>query len=473
MRKLVAVWVGKVLTLISRVFHFGGGSSLPGKIALQIDPQLLSAFFAGRPLLSVVVTGSNGKTTTCRIIAEVLKKEGYHVVWNRSGANLITGITSALIEQSDFFGNVKADAGVFEVDEATMRLVMNAIKPTYVVVTNFFRDQLDRYGEVETTRNLIRSALEGISYQSFLILNADDPLVASLAESVTCDVKMFGIESLPIEGHTDAPNHYQIQDARNCARCGTAFIYDIEFYGHLGSYRCPNCGNARPAMRYSAKDIILQGIHGSVFTVKENEMDSVPPKNVKISLALPGLYNVYNALAAASCCLSMGFDPDTIKIVISNMTSAFGRMERISVGEKIILLALVKNPVGFSEVVRTLVSEGENKTLLLCLNDDYADGRDISWIWDADVELLAENPIQFEKIVASGLRAWDMALRLKYAGIDEAKIVVEPILDKALRLSLKNLQNEDTLYILPTYTAMLQIREYIRHLGHAREFWQG
>lgn len=473
MKKQLAIFIGKLITLASRLFKMGGGSSLPGLIALRIEPRILSRLLENTHLNSVIVTGSNGKTTTCRMIAEVMKEEGLQVVWNRSGANLVSGIVSVLIEKADWLGRIQADAAVFEVDEATLRHVISAIKPNHVVVTNFFRDQLDRYGEVDTTRDLIRTALKDIPADSMLLLNVDDPLVASLAEGALCPVKTFGVKGFQAQESANAPATYQSKDARNCEHCGTAFEYEQVSYGHLGKYRCPHCGYARPSLQFAADDILLQGTHGSVFTVVSITESEPEQTGMNISLSLPGLYNVYNGLTAAACCLSMGFNPTLIQKTVSNISSAFGRMETIRVGDKEILLALVKNPVGFSEVARTLALEGSHKTLLLCLNDQYADGRDISWIWDADVELLAEKADTFDTVVASGIRAWDMALRLKYAGIPEEKITVEPSLDKALKLGLSRVKPDETLYILPTYTAMLQIREHVRHLGKAREFWQG
>ena len=501
MRAWLAIVIGKISAFVSRLLRIGGGSSLPGVLALRIEPRILFRLLEKSTLTSIIITGSNGKTTTSRMIAEVLEHSGVHIVWNRSGANMVSGIVSALIQGCDTWGRLMADAAVFEVDEANLRHAMGAIRPTIVVVTNCFRDQLDRYGEVDTTLELIRTALKDLPVESTLILNADDPLVASLASSTQCRVLFYGIEeAFPSEGGFSDSEHnlsgtlktskYRPQDARNCAACGTYYEYSSITYGHLGKYRCPRCGLSRPFPHFRALDIIPKGFEGSEFTmIYETPILPVTASptiercqvsgphgsesdSFSVSVGLPGLYNVYNCLAAVACCLTLGISSETIKEGIAKCPGAFGRMETIMVGDKKILLTLVKNPVGFTEVIRTICSERVDKTLLICLNDNFADGRDVSWIWDADIELIAENPGLVHTVIASGLRAWDMALRLKYAGISEEKICVEHDLDKALEMGLGQVGPGETLYILPTYTALLEIRENIRGRSHAREFWR-
>ncbi|NPV54302.1 MAG: Mur ligase family protein [Firmicutes bacterium] len=517
MRLWLAIIVGKICAFASRLLKRGGGSSLPGSLARRIEPHILVRLLekAGPALTSIIITGSNGKTTTARMVAEVLQHNGLRIVWNRSGANMVSGIISALIERCDIWGRLSADAAVFEVDEANLRHVVAAIRPRIILVTNCFRDQLDRYGEVDTTLGLIRAAIEDAPAGSLLLLNADDPLVASLASRSRCKTMFYGIEGLDLAldlacGH--APGHAQAgrvpdmnlsHDARSCPNCGAYYEYSLITYGHLGKYRCPRCLSSRPAPDFLALNVVAQGAHGFTFTVGfEHDLEHDP---VRASLGLPGLYNVYNCLAAVACCLLLDIPRRIIEEGIARSSSAFGRMETIPVGDRNVLLALVKNPVGFSEVIRTIVSEASeipgvrrrleapgiqgtqetqgalgaprapSKTLMVCLNDNFADGRDISWIWDVDMERLSRNPSFVRSIVASGTRAEDMALRLKYAGIDQEKIYIEPDLDKALELGLRNLAPGETLYVLPTYTALLEVREHIRRrrdASHAREFWR-
>lgn len=491
MRIWIAIIIGKICAFASRFFGRGGGSSLPGALARHIEPHILKRLLDKANLTSIIITGSNGKTTTARMIAECLRHHGLRIIWNRSGANMISGIISAVIEKCSLLGELHADAAVFEVDEANLRYIMSDIKPLVVLVTNCFRDQLDRYGEVDTTLALIRMALEDVPAGSTLILNADDPLVAGLATASVCSAVFYGIED-PAAGsapHENAPlesgrrtdtgvdsiepndiSEYRPQDARSCTNCGAYYKYSSVTYGHLGKYLCPVCGLSRPVPDFGAFNIEMQGDHGATFTVGFNrggEYDFI-----KVSLSLPGLYNVYNCLAAISCCLVLDVPRETIEKGIASTSSAFGRMESLKIGEKDILIALVKNPVGFNEVIKTIAVEGSEKTIVACLNDNFADGRDISWIWDVDIELLAKNPSLIESIIASGTRAEDLAIRLKYAAVDPEKIIVEADLGKALELGLQRLLPGETLYILPTYTAMLEMREHIRHKAHAREFWR-
>ncbi|HHY47306.1 MAG TPA: Mur ligase family protein [Firmicutes bacterium] len=473
MRVWLAIVVGKICAFASRFLKRGGGSSLPGALARRIEPRILIRLFEKAAMTSIIITGSNGKTTTARMVAEVLNRNGLRIVWNRSGANMVNGIISALIERCDIWGSLVADVAVLEVDEANLRHVIAAVKPKLVLVTNCFRDQLDRYGEVDTTLELIRVALKDAPAGSTLLLNADDPLVAGLAPGGGCKTLFYGVESLdsaPGYAPEVDTSEYRPQDARNCPCCGAYYEYSLTTYGHLGKYRCPRCFSSRPVPDFRATNVVVQGVHGSVFTVA---FEHDPEDDfIEASLGLPGLYNVYNCLAAVACCLVLDIPKKVIEEGIAKSTSAFGRMETIRIGEKNVLLALVKNPVGFNEVIQTIASDGSRKTLVVCLNDNFADGRDISWIWDVDMERLSRHPSLIHSIIASGTRAEDMALRLKYTGIGEEKIDVEPGLDRALELGLGKLAPGETLYVLPTYTAMLEIREHIRRRSHAKEFWR-
>lgn len=473
MRLWLALIVGKICTLISRLSKQGGGSSLPGVLARRIEPRILRRLLERSAPRSVIITGTNGKTTTARIVAQILKRAGLSVVWNSSGANMMSGIVSALIEKCDVLGRLMADAAVFEVDEATLRHVVGDIRPEAIVVTNCFRDQLDRYGEVDTVLELIRVALKDMPAESTLILNADDPLVVSLARSSQGRILFYGLEDLgpaPESMVETDVDQYQLHDARNCPLCGARYEYSFVAYGHLGKYRCPKCQFGRPVPDFRATNITSQGAHGFRFTVALGEGPECG--SLEASLGLPGIYNVYNCLAASACCLALGIPGRVIEEGIAQSSSAFGRMEKIQVCDRSVLIALAKNPVGFSEAVRSIMEEGSDKTILVCLNDNFADGRDISWIWDADIERLSRNSSSVRSVIASGTRADDMAVRLKYAGIPQEKISCRPDLSEALELGLSRVASGETLYILATYTAMLEIREHIRRRTAAVEFWR-
>lgn len=473
MRLYLAIIAGKLCGFLSRALGAGGGTSLPGLLALRIEPRLIRRILNSTPLPRVLVSGSNGKTTTARMLAAMLEGCGMRVLWNRSGANLASGIASALVNACDFRGLPKADAAVLEVDEASLPRLADETKPQIVLITNCFRDQLDRYGEVDATVKMLWRAANTLPPHSLLLLNADDPLAAGLRDGSGCSVQFFGVESAG--GTEDGASAVQeadqrCVDARHCPACGSGYEYSFRTYGHLGQYRCPNCGRHRPDPEFRGVDLSdPRGAPGYAFTIEYGTARE--PGWLPISLCVPGLYNVYNCLGAAACALNLGVPPATVQRCVEGLSSAFGRMESISIGDKRILLALVKNPVGFTEVIRTLTRGEQMQTLLLCLNDRPADGQDVSWIWDVDLELLVRNAGSVGKIIASGTRPWDMAVRLKYAGVDEARIMVRPNLSEALELGLAETRSGGTLFALPTYTALLKLRELIRRRAHAKAFW--
>lgn len=461
-RLVTAVWAGKLTTTLSRALGLGAGSTYPGKIIRQIDPQALAKLTKGFSQGTVMISGTNGKTTTSNMIAHILKKAGKRITHNRAGANLITGLTASLVESCNFLARLRADIGLFEVDEATVPQASKEIRPQLILVTNFFRDQLDRYGELDYTAGLIRRSLPNLAKDGKVLLNADDPLVANLGQHFQRKVVYYGIEddSLPTnEG-------IQAADVKYCVSCGELYNYGTIFYGHLGKYQCGKCGNARPIPQVSACSLDFKSITRTAFKV------STPQGDFSVEINLPGLYNVYNALAAVSCCLMLGLSLAEIKAGLESFHPAFGRMEQIHFPENQALLILVKNPTGFNEVLRTMLIDQQPKNLLICINDNYADGEDISWLWDVDFEglLLANNQINFA--LTTGLRGEDMALRLKYAGLDSDKIEMEKSPKEALAASLHKLKPGENLYILSTYTAMLEVRDIIRKKGYLKKYWE-
>jgi UDP-N-acetylmuramyl tripeptide synthase len=474
-----ALLAGRFATSLSRRLGRGGGTVIAGHVVPRIDPTALSAVTRRLAHGSVFVSGTNGKTTTTRLISHTLRGAGRRPMHNRAGANLVTGILTAVIQQTDLRGWPNADVGLFEVDEATLPAALAAIRPRAVLLTNIFRDQLDRYGEVHFVADLWAKAIKGLPADTTLILNADDPLVAALGRDRPQPPLFYGLGDATVG--TGQVSH--ASDARLCANCGAAYEYRVAYYGHLGHYRCPSCGLARPTPQVEAVAVRPLGARGTDVEIR------TPQGLFSARLGLPGLYNAYNALAATATCHALGLDLSTIQAGLASFTAAFGRLERVPFEGRELFLALVKNPVGFNEVLRTILGVGSwelgvggeatptpnsqlptpTRTLVILINDLFADGTDVSWLWDVDFEQLAG---RVETVICSGLRAEDMAVRLKYALVPTERIVVEPEPARALAAAVARSEPNETIYVLPTYTAMLDLREGLRRGGHVAGFWQ-
>ena len=434
-----------VARLVAAVLRVGGsgGTSAPGKVLLALAPQAIAQRSARLARGCAVISATNGKTTTSAIVAEIMRADGATLVHNRAGANMAGGIAATLIDQD-------GDFGLFEVDEFWLPGLVQQLEPRAVLMANLFRDQLDRYGELDQIVNRWREVAES-PRSGRLVLNADDPLIAGLGDGVD-DPLYFGLED--IEAGSASPQHASEQAC--CPVCGSQFTYSVYFVGHLGHYRCPNGHASRPNPQITASEITLRGLGGSSFTL------NLGAESFSIGLAMPGLYNVYNAVAAAALAVSLGVASDDIVAGIEAASPAFGRAEALDVAGRECSIMLIKNPAGANEVLRTLASDNEPRALLIALNDRIADGRDISWIWDADFEQLASS---VDEITCTGSRSVELALRLKYAGIAPERVRVEanlgPALDGALATSTSRL------VVLPTYTAMLEIRELLVARGAA------
>ena len=463
-----AVAAGKLVGLLSRRLGAGGGTTLPGELAALVDPHVLAKLAERLSRGSVVVTGTNGKTTTSRLISNVLTAAGWRPVHNRAGANLLSGITSALVNRSGLQGRLPADVGLFEVDEAVMPEAVAPLEPRVVVLTNLFRDQLDRYGEVDYLAGLWRKALAGLPSDSTVVLNADDPLVASLGEGIRARVVHYGVD----DERVGSSQLEHAADSKVCLACGASYDYSVAYYGHVGKYRCPRCGRGRPTPAVAARRVDLVGVEGASLVV------ATPAGEMTLRLSLPGVYNVYNALAATAGCLALGVEPAAIKSGVERFVAAFGRIERVHVEDKTAFLALVKNPVGFNQVIRTIFGgpaagnspdDAELRNALILINDHFADGTDISWLWDVDFELL-RGRVGF--VVVGGTRAEDMLVRLKYAGVDTSRLVLAKEPEAALKLGLERTPSRGTLYVLPTYTAMLEVRGVLGKWRYVERFWE-
>ena len=452
-RKTTAVWAGKATGALSRITRRGGGTTLPGDVARAIDPKILTRLTEDLTQGAVVITGTNGKTTTARLVTWLLEGIGQRVVSNRAGANLIFGVTAAALGKASSDGKLKADWGVFEIDEASLPRAVEEIQPKATLVLNLFRDQLDRYGELETIAKKIEKALSALPDGARVILNADDPRVAEIGLSLPHKPTWFGLDDLDVAGR-QLPH---AADARTCPRCGASLLFDAVYVGHDGVYRCPNGDFARPQPDITATDIVLDGFDSLMLTIE----------GTRIAMPLGGLYNCYNVLAAYATACSLGLDGRYIAERLKTFQAAFGRQERIEFRGRHLVLVLSKNPAGFNETVRTAVELARGENFLIGLNDRKADGTDVSWIWDVDFEQLKGKA---RLVIPAGVRAHDLAVRLKYAGVEAQPPETEP--GKALDALIKRTNEGDTAYVLCTYTAMLDLRAELVRRGWAQPYWE-
>ncbi|WP_407313361.1 MurT ligase domain-containing protein [Desulfosporosinus sp. SB140] len=437
----VALWVGKLITVGLQVSG-KKGTTLPGKIAQWIDPEIMKHLGMSYTEGIVMVTGTNGKTTTANLLASILRKAGKSFAFNQAGANLVTGISGALIQNTHWSGSSRTRLALLEVDEATVPKFCEQVTPSLAIVTNFFRDQLDRYGELDTTVRMVRKSL---SQETMLILNADDPLVAQFGSthSRTC---FYGVESTP----DSRDESYETREAKFCPACGNELDYKLFHYGQLGIFYCNGCGFHRPEPEVLAQNVL-----------SEEGLLRFHVGRTTFSTAIQGYYNLYNALAALTAARQLGVDDHLIEKGLSEFVPQAGRMERFCLSEGDATLTLVKNPTGFNQVIQTMLSSDKPLRILIGINDLAADGRDISWLWDVNFERLGAHAERIQQVVCSGLRAEDMALRLKYAGIPEEKILIEHTLIAALNLLQSDRQGSEAAFILPTYTLLFPLRDIL------------
>jgi UDP-N-acetylmuramyl tripeptide synthase len=444
---------------LSRRSGRGGGTTLPGRVLLRLAPDAIARLGAKLEGGSVIVSATNGKTTTAGMLAAALRAGGRVPVHNRAGSNMSWGVATALLEQA-------GDEGLFEVDEAWLPRMATELKPRLIVLGNLFRDQLDRYGELEHLADEWAELVASLAGRAEFALNADDPLVADLGRDRDL-ARRPGVTYFGIDDPSQAlPELQHAFDAKHCRRCGAPYAYERAFVGHLGHYSCPRCDADRPGADVAATRIELEGMRGSRVTVR------APGGEIELRLPLPGLYNVYNALAALAAALRLGIPLQEAGRALSEVEAVFGRVETIQVDGTAVSILLIKNPAGANEVLRTLLleadssDEGRGLDLWIALNDRIADGRDVSWVWDADFELLAG---RVRSAVCAGTRAAEMAVRLKYAGLAPEAIAVEERIDRSLDRAVANAG--DALFALPTYTALLELRTLLAKRGLARRYW--
>ncbi|HVH65490.1 MAG TPA: Mur ligase family protein [Candidatus Acidoferrum sp.] len=458
-RGRAALWAGKLTSGLSRGLRRGGGTTLPGDVSRWVDPSILTKLSRSLKQGSVVVTGTNGKTTTAALLRHILEAENAPTVANQAGANLIFGVTAAMVNQTSWAGDLSASVGIFEIDEASLPRLVDEVAPGTIVVTNLFRDQLDRYGELETTASHIRRALtqgpEGVT----AVLNADDPMVAALGDGLP-RVIYAGIEDAALL----RPELSHGADAKFCPRCGSAFIFDGVYFGHVGHYHCPTGDFNRPPLDLQATSISIEGMERMRLVVNDRR------ESVTVEVPLSGLYNAYNVVLALAAAKSLGIPLKKSAASLSTFTPAFGRMERTVIAGQPAVLLLAKNPTGFNEVLRTAIQFGKATSFLIALNDRIADGQDVSWIWDVDFEQLKDVA---QHIVVTGDRALDLRVRLKYADIPADRIDVVSEWRAALNRAAEATPSGQTLFVLPTYTAMLELRAILTRDGALRPYWEG
>lgn len=447
----VRAGIARTIGRLSRASGKGGGTTLPGRVLLKLDPNAIDRLGSKLTRGSTLISATNGKTTTAAMLAEILSAEGRHPVHNRSGSNMTWGVATALLEQ-------KGDEGLFEVDEAWLPETASRLQPGTILLGNLFRDQLDRYGETEALADAWVKLAGDLGSSTGFVLNADDPLVADIGRYSGDGTTYFGIDD-----NSQALAELQhAHDAKQCRVCGHSLDYQRAFVGHLGHYSCSNCGMERPHPEVTARDIKLRGMSGIEARI------ITPEGEASLSLPLPGLYNLYNALGAIATARRLGIPVERSASSLASMKAVFGRVERVQIGSTELSILLIKNPAGANEVLRTLELEPGKLDLWIALNDRIADGRDVSWIWDADFEVLAE---KVNRIVCTGTRAAEIALRLKYAGWDTDRIEVVDGLDPALKAALSS--NPEKVFAMPTYTALLELKQLLADQGDAGRYWEG
>ncbi len=453
MRRAAAVLAGKATGGLSRLTRRGGGTTFPGDVARAIDPGVLRKLAGDLTQGAILVTGTNGKTTTSRLLVAILESLPARVVANRAGANLIFGATAAAVRAAGVDGRLRADWGVFEIDEASLPAAVDEIGPRVVVVGNLFRDQLDRYGELEKTAMVIQRALDSLPVGARAVLNGDDPRVGEIGLGLSRPPLWYGIDDHSVS----APSLPHAADAITCPHCGSRLRFDAVYVGHDGEYACPRGDFSRPPLEVAGTKIELTGLDRVELTAAGS----------RLSLPLGGLYNAYNLLAAFSAGLALGIDPNHMAARLAGAAAAFGRLERFEARGRRFTILLAKNPAGFNEALRASVDLAGGRHFLLGLNDRIADGRDVSWIWDVDFELLRGA----ESLVPTGVRANDMAVRLKYAEIDRAA-PPDPDLGRALDALIERVPEGGEAHLLCTYTAMLDLRAELSRRGWVRPYWE-
>lgn len=446
-KSIISIIASKITIFLTKTI-LKGGTTFPGKVALKIDKNILSKVSEGYKV--VLITGTNGKTTTTSMIYNIIKESGNKVITNNTGANLFPGIVTTFIDNYKFFNKVENSYAVIEVDEANLKYITEYISPEIITVTNLFRDQLDRYGEVYTTLSKI---LEGIhlSTNTTLVLNGDESLLGKL--ELPNKTMFYGFNA-------SIGNNKEIEinaDAKFCKFCKSPYEYNHITYNHLGDFYCTGCGFKRPTLDYAVNEVLE--ITPDSSTVKLNDLE--------VTISQSGVYNIYNGLCAYAVTKELEINDTSIKKSLQNQDSSFGRQEALNIEGKDVKIILVKNPAGYNQALDTLCLNKDSFAAAFLLNDNYADGTDVSWIWDVDFEKLQH--LNISEVFVSGIRCYDMAVRLNVAGLNKNNFVIEETFEE-LTEKIKNSKN-DKIYVLATYTAMINFRKYLHSKGYIKKLW--
>jgi lipid II isoglutaminyl synthase (glutamine-hydrolysing) len=458
-RFALALAAGKGTGAATRLLHIGGGTSFPGTVARRVDPLVLRKITAASKARTAVILGSNGKTTTCRMLAALTQAAGVSVAQNRAGSNLLQGVTAVAVREASLRRGIDAQLLLLEVDEGAVRRVGPEVAPDMILVTNIFRDQLDRFGELYSVARGLEVAIEALPAQATAVLNADDPLVASFARDAAARLLYYGL-SIDTAG-TDVPDH--AADTIRCVHCQHDLAFRRAYVSHLGDYECPGCGVKRPELDIAVTEVQESPDGGSHVTVQ------TPAGTVLAHVPLPGLHNVYNAAAAIAGAFAMGMlDPVSAKEALADLRPAFGRLEEITAGGRMTVLSFVKNPTSYNTTLKMIMQRPGRKHVLAAHSNTPVDGEDFAWLWDVDLEALVPD---LASVVASGTRADEVALRMKYAGAAPADMQVIPGRQAALDTALAAIPPGEPLYILAGYTPMREFRRIMQRRGWVQPFW--
>ena len=460
-RRALAISAGKLAGVSGRFLRIGGGTSLPGMIARRIDPSVLKAVVGASKARKIVITGSNGKTTTARMTATIADYSGQRVSHNRTGSNMLQGVTSVAVNFADVFGRLDSDVLILEIDEGTIPLAVPEIQPDVVLITNIFRDQLDRYGELYSVATALNKMLEELPESSTILLNGNDPQVANFGLNAKARRLFFGLETAEV----GTPVPEQSADIIRCIRCQEDLQYEVAYMSHLGLYSCPNCGYTLPKLDFAATSVKLAPNGEGPSYVKIR----TPQGEIELDIPLPGIHNVYNATAALGAAIAAGFQMDRAPAAIASMRPAFGRLEKIQAGDQTIYLAFVKNPTSFNLILRLIAQHPGEKHLMVVASNTVVDGEDFAWLWDVDIEEISQNILD---VVCSGGKAEELAMRLKYAEIPTDKISTIREREAALNAALKNAGPGGTLYIMSSYTPTHELRRIMQKRGWVKHFWE-
>lgn len=438
MRLILAIVTAKIVAFLSKI-KGGKSSSVPGAVALKICPDLIAKLSSQVRKGIICVCGTNGKTTTNNLMCSALEGAGYKVVCNKLGANMKNGVATAFALSASLGGKIDADYASIEVDEASTVRVFEYMKPDAMVITNLFRDQLDRYGEIDITINILDKAIE-MAGDITLVLNADDPLCAQFGARHKVKTIYYGISEKVL------PQTNDTKEGRFCPICGAQQWYDYYHYSQLGDYQCTKCSFKRPTPDVEVKNVKLS-------PQMSFEINSVP-----MTLNYRGFYNIYNMIGVYAGLQALGIDTSNFQDLLKSYKPQIGRMEEIVLKGKPVVLNLAKNPAGFNQAIQTVVSDDRKKDAIIAINDNANDGRDVSWLWDVDFEKISTPSLN--TLTCTGIRLYDIALRFKYSDV---KV---DLITKDMKSAILKALDTDTeiVYILVNYSAMYTTEDIMLEL---------